>query len=158
MVARYPDLSEKRLTHEIIRRLINLQIIDLVETSQQAITAAAPADIDAVRAHPEPLIRFSDAMREANQELKGFLRRNLYQHYRVHRMTDKARRILQDLFTAFMQDPKLLKPEHQARIRQLEAEDGEAGRARAVADYIAGMTDRFAITEHRRIFAAEELT
>ncbi len=158
VVARYPDLSEKRLTHEIIRRLINLQIIDLVETSQQAITAAAPADIDAVRAHPEPLIRFSDAMRAANQELKGFLRRNLYQHYRVHRMTDKARRILQDLFHAFMQDPKLLKPEHQARIRQLEAEDGEAGRARAVADYIAGMTDRFAITEHRRIFAAEELT
>ncbi len=158
VVARYPDLSEKRLIHEIIRRLINLQIIDLVETSQQAIAAAAPADIDAVRAQPEPLIRFSDTMRAANQELKRFLRRNLYQHYRVHRMTDKARRILQDLFTAFMQDPKLLKPEHQARIRQLEAEAGEAGRARAVADYIAGMTDRFAITEHRRIFAAEELT
>ena len=158
VVARYPDLPERRLTHEIIRRLINLQIIDLVETSQQAIAAAAPADVDAVRAQPRPLIRFSEAMADANRELKGFLRRNLYQHYRVHRMTDKARRILKALFDAFMTDPKLLKPEHQARIRQLEAEAGESGRARAVADYIAGMTDRYAITEHRRIFAAEELT
>ncbi len=158
VVARYPDLPERRLTHEIIRRLINLQIIDLVETSQQAIAAAAPADVDAVRAQPRPLIRFSEAMADANRELKGFLRRNLYQHYRVHRMTDKARRILKALFDAFMTDPKLLKPEHQARIRQLEAEAGESGRARAVADYIAGMTDRYAITEYRRIFDAEELT
>ena len=158
VIEHHPDLPQRRLIHEIIRRLINLQVIDLVETSQQAIEAAAPADIDAVRAHPEPLIRFSEAMRAANQELKQFLRRQLYQHYRVHRMTRKASRILQSLFEAFFQDPKLLKPEHQARIRQLEEHDGEAGRARAVADYIAGMTDRYAIAEHRRIFDAEELT
>jgi len=158
VVARYPDLPERRLTHEIIRRLINLQIIDLVETSQQAIAVAAPADVDAVRAQPQPLIRFSEAMADANRELKAFLRRNLYQHYRVHRMTDKARRILKALFDAFMTDPKLLKPEHQQRIRRLETEHGEPGRARAVADYIAGMTDRYAITEYRRIFDAEELT
>ncbi len=158
VTAHHPDLPQRRLIHEIIRRLINLQIIDLVETSQQAIAAAAPADVDAVRAHPEPLIRFSEPMHAANQELKQFLRRQLYQHYRVHRMTRKASRILQSLFEAFFQDPKLLKPEHQARIRQLEDCDGEAGRARAVADYIAGMTDRYAIAEHRRIFAVEELT
>ena len=158
VTARHPDLPQRRLIHEIIRRLINLQIIDLVETSQRTIEAAAPADIDAVRAHPEPLIRFSEAMRAANQELKRFLRRELYQHYRVHRMTRKASRILQELFDAFFQDPKLLKPEHQARIRRLEERDGQAGRARAVADYIAGMTDRYAIAEHRRIFDAGELT
>ncbi|MHA1567967.1 MAG: deoxyguanosinetriphosphate triphosphohydrolase [Alphaproteobacteria bacterium] len=156
--SRYPDLEGRRLIHEIIRRMINDQVIDLVETTRQQLAQLKPQHIDDIRAHKETLARFSPDMQTANQELKRFLRHNLYQHYRVHRMSRKASRIIEALFDSFMSDPKLLKPEHQLHVRQLEQEDGEAGRARAVADYIAGMTDRYAISEYRRIFDAEELT
>ena len=155
---RYRDLGGRQLVYEIIRRMINRQVVDLVETSEALLKAQAPADIDAVRAHGSPLISFSETMQAANRQLKQFLRRELYRHYRVHRMTAKAGRIIQSLFEAFMQDPMLLKPEHQRTIELAEREAGEDGRARTVADYIAGMTDRFAITEYRRIFDPEELT
>ncbi len=155
---RYPNLEGRRLIHEIIRRMINDQVIDLVETTRRQLERLKPRSIDDIRTHKETLARFSPAMQTANQELKRFLRHNLYQHYRVHRMTRKASRIIAALFDSFMNDPKLLKPEHQLHVRQLEQEAGEAGRARAVADYIAGMTDRYAISEYRRIFDAEELT
>ena len=82
------------------------------------------------------------------QELKTFLRKNLYQHYRVQRMANKAKRIVRELFQAFLSDPRLLPPEFQARA--------QADAPRAIADYVAGMTDRYAIREHRRIFAVEE--
>jgi dGTPase len=154
----YPDLSGRRLIHEIIRRMINLQIIDLVETSQARLKDLAPQHIDDIRAQHEPLIRFSSDMQQANQNLKRFLRENLYNHYRVHRMTNKAQRTLKALFDAFMQEPRLLNPEYQAHVKQLEAENGEIGRGRAVADYIAGMTDRYAIREYQRIFEPEART
>ena len=154
----YPDLSGRRLIHEIIRRMINQQIVDLVETSQSHLNALSPQSIDAIRTQPDPLIRFSDAMLAANQSLKRFLRENLYNHYRVHRMTSKASRTLTALFDAFMQEPRLLNPEHQGKVKQLEAEDGESGHARAVADYIAGMTDRYAISEYQRIFEPDART
>jgi dGTPase len=155
---RYPALSGRRLIHEIIRRMINLQIIDLVETSQNLLQDLAPQHIDDIRSQHEPLIRFSSDMQQANQKLKRFLRENLYNHYRVHRMTSKAHRTLRALFDAFMQEPRLLNPEYQAHVKQLETENGESGRARAVADYIAGMTDRYAISEYRRIFEPEART
>ena len=155
---RYPDLSGRRLIHEIIRRMINLQIIDLVETSQILLKELAPQHIDDIRTQHDPLIHFSTEMQKANQNLKRFLRENLYNHYRVHRMTSKAQRTLKALFDAFMQEPRLLNPEYQAHVKQLEAENGESGRARAVADYIAGMTDRYAIREFRRIFEPEART
>ncbi|HID48594.1 MAG TPA: deoxyguanosinetriphosphate triphosphohydrolase, partial [Chromatiales bacterium] len=139
VMTRYPDLDGRRLVHEIIRRMINRQIIDLVETSQARLAELAPESIDDVRRQPTTVIRFSPAMHEANQRLKKFLRANLYSHYRVHRMTNKAGKILQALFDAFLNDPRLLKPEHQAHIKRLEEQEGEPGRARAVADYIAGM-------------------
>jgi len=156
--ARYPDLSGRRLIHEIIRRMINLQIIDLVESSQSLIKTLAPQHIDDIRNQHDPLIRFSNDMQQANQNLKRFLRENLYNHYRVHRMTSKAQRTLKALFDAFMQEPRLLNPEYQAHVKQLESNNGESGRARAVADYIAGMTDRYAISEYRRIFEPEART
>jgi dGTPase len=156
--ARYPDLSGRRLIHEIIRRMINLQIIDLVESSQGLIKTLAPQHIDDIRNQHDPLIRFSNDMQQANQNLKRFLRENLYNHYRVHRMTSKAQRTLKALFDAFMQEPRLLNPEYQAHVKQLESNNGESGRARAVADYIAGMTDRYAISEYRRIFEPEART
>lgn len=155
---RYPALSGRRLIHEIIRRMINLQIIDLVETSQSLLQELDPQHIDDIRARHDPVVRFSAEMQQANLQLKRFLRDNLYNHYRVHRMTSKAQRTLNALFNAFLQEPRLLNPEYQAHVKQLETENGESGRARAVADYIAGMTDRYAIREYQRIFEPETRT
>ncbi|MFP3872941.1 MAG: deoxyguanosinetriphosphate triphosphohydrolase [Thiohalophilus sp.] len=155
---RYRELTDRRLIHEIIRRMINRQIIDLVETSQAAIRALAPQKIEDVRRHSQSLIGFSEEMRAANLTLKQFLRSRLYSHYRVHRMTSKAQRIIESLFSAFFQDPGLLQPKHQQMVCMMEEKEGPNGRARAVADYIAGMTDRYAIAEYGRIFDPAELT
>jgi len=146
--ALYGDIEEKRLVHETIRRMINTLVVDLCQQSQQAIAALSPASIDDVRKAPAYLIGFSQALDEKNLELKQFLRKHLYQHYRVNRMSAKARRIIDELFTAFMDNPALMPDEYQLAAKQSQA--------RAVADYIAGMTDRYAIREHRRLFAVEE--
>ncbi len=155
---RYPELKGKRLIHEVIRRIINRQVVDLLQTSEQALAAAKPKSVDEVREQEQPLIRFSEAMQAEHQTLKRFLRENLYQHYRVHRMSIKAQRMVKDLFEAFYEEPRLLPPEHQARVKATERELGETGRARVVADYIAGMTDRYAILEHQKLFRPSELT
>lgn len=154
----YPGLPERRTVHEVVRRMINQQVVDLVQTSQARLAAAQPADINAVRAQPQPLIGFSDAMQAQNLELKQFLRKNLYQHYRVRRMTSKAARVIDGLFGAFINDPRLLPPESLRNVEILEQSQGEMGRARAVADYIAGMTDRYAIKEYDRLFNPIQLT
>ncbi|MFP5506839.1 MAG: deoxyguanosinetriphosphate triphosphohydrolase [Gammaproteobacteria bacterium] len=156
--AAYPDLPARRTVHEVVRRIINRQVVDLVETSLACLREAAPADIDAVRRHPEPLIRYSDAMREQNLELKRFLRSSLYQHYRVHRMTAKAARVITALFEAFNADLRLLPDGARERCQRLEETTGADGRARGVADYIAGMTDRYAIGEYERVYNPKELT
>ncbi len=156
--ATYPELPERRAVHEVVRRMINAQIVDLIETSEARLAAAAPSSMDEVRSQSEPLMAFSEAMREQNLELKRFLRKRLYRHYRVHRMSAKAARVVRALFEAFFGDLGLLPEEAQDRARRLEAEGGEAGRARAVADYIAGMTDRYAITEYERVYNPRELT
>jgi len=144
----YGDIEEKRLVHETIRRMINVLVVDLCQQSQEAIAALNPSSIEDVRKAPDYLIGFSKALAEKNLELKQFLRKHLYQHYRVNRMSAKARRIIEELFTAFMDNPALLPDEFQLAAKQ--------DQARAVADYIAGMTDRYAIREHRRLFAVEE--
>jgi dGTPase len=110
-----------------------------------------------VRSQPAALIGFSDSTGKSNYALKNFLREKLYKHYKVRRMTSKARGVVSDLFDAFFNDPALMPDEHEARTR-LELVQGPAGRARAVADYIAGMTDRYAILEHRRLFDPGERT
>ena len=143
----YPTLGGRRLVHETVRRMINTLVSDLVAQSRANIEAAAPASVDAVRTAP-PLIAFSPALREEQRELKRFLRQHLYQHFRVARMSRKSKRVVHELFQAFSEEPHLLPPQFQARYR----DDG----VRAVADYIAGMTDRFAIREHRRLYAIEE--
>lgn len=155
---KYPKLNGRRLIHEVIRRMINVLVSDLIETSQQQLSRVAPQSIDEVRQHTTGLIGFSDDIREQSLELKRFLRTNLYRHYRVHRMTTKADRIIRDLFAGFMGDISLLPPEYQKTARRHETDNGEGGRARVVADYIAGMTDRYAISEHKRIFDPSELT
>lgn len=143
----YPDLSERRVVHETVRRMINALMTDIIAESARRLADTAPADIDAVRTAP-PLIGFSREREAEQHELKQFLRKHLYQHYRVARMSNKARRIIRELFEAFMDDVRLLPPQFQHK-----ASDDTP---RAIADYIAGMTDRYAIREHRRIFAVEE--
>ncbi|UCE89143.1 MAG: deoxyguanosinetriphosphate triphosphohydrolase [Pseudomonadota bacterium] len=154
----YPGIEGRQLVHEIVRRIINSQVVDLVETSAARITAAAPSDMQAVRQRDEQLISFSEAMTELNLELKRFLRTHLYRHFRVHRMSTKATHIVKSLFDAFMNDVRLLPPEHQRILHNMEEARGARGRARAVADYVAGMTDRYAIREYERIYSASELT
>ncbi len=155
---RYPDLSQRRVIHEVVRRLINCQVVDLVQTSSELLRQQAPPDLEAVRGQSQPLIAFSDGMRERNLELKRFLRTQLYRHYRVHRMSVKALRVIRELFAAFFDDPRLLPAETQLKVNDLRQRKGEAGQARAVADYIAGMTDRYAIKEHQRVYNPGELT
>ncbi len=156
--AAYPGLTGRRLIHEIIRRMINRQVVDLLRTSEIALAEAAPGSIDEVREHPSKLIRFSGAMQEAHQTLKRFLHENLYHHYRVHRMSVKAQRMVRELFGILYDDPKLLPPAHQQKVKIMAREMGETGRARAVSDYIAGMTDRYAIREYQKLFRPSELT
>jgi dGTPase len=155
---RYPSISQRRVIHEVVRRLINCQVVDLIETSKMKLAEAQPAGIDDVRRQPESLVSFSEPMRERNLELKRFLRNHLYRHYRVHRMSAKANRVIRDLFIAFNDDPRLMPDEAQEHVAILRSADGETGQARAVADYIAGMTDRYAISEHHRVYNPGELT
>ncbi len=154
----HPQISSRRRIHEIVRRMINRQVVDLIETSRHRVQLVEPKNIDDVRTTDQPLMVFSEEMRERNQTLKRFLRHNLYQHHRVYRMSAKAARILKALFKAFIDDPRLLPPGYDHHLQQAEQSDGESGRARIIADYIAGMTDRYAIREYQRIFDAEELT
>jgi dGTPase len=156
--SRYPELSQRRVIHEVVRRLINCQVVDLVQTSMAELARHAPPDLEAVRRRAGPLIAFSDDMRERNLELKRFLRNELYRHYRVHRMSAKALRVIRDLFNAFFADPRLLPVEAQHKVFERQRNGGDSGRARAVADYIAGMTDRYAIKEHQRVYNPGELT
>ena len=155
---RYPDLPVRRLVHEVVRRMIDYVVNDLVGASQASIAAAGPPDVEAVRAQSAPLLRFSDEVGTEHLELKQYLRRHLYRHYRVLRMTTKARRVVRGLFDAMFEDVELMPGEHQDAARRMEAEAGRPGRARAVADYIAGMTDRYAILEHQRLFDPSERT
>ena len=147
VLRQYPRLPAQRLRHETVRRIIDALVTDLIATSATNIRRHAPGSIEDVR-HAPPLIAFSARIRKESDELKRFLRENLYRHYRVVRMSGKARRIVADLFAALLADNRLLPPEFQERAR----EDAP----RAIADYIAGMTDRYAILEHRRLFAIEE--
>ncbi|MEG0040424.1 MAG: deoxyguanosinetriphosphate triphosphohydrolase [Massilia sp.] len=145
--ARYPGLPGRRALYETIRLMITAMTADLVDTSARLIAEAAPATIDDVRAAP-PLIRFSDAMRAETVALKRFLYANLYRHFQVNRMRVKASRIVRELFEAFLADPVLLPGDYQVQ--------GDPHKqARKIADYIAGMTDRYAIREHRRIFSLD---
>ncbi|HEY4213057.1 MAG TPA: deoxyguanosinetriphosphate triphosphohydrolase [Steroidobacteraceae bacterium] len=151
VVGRYPDLGERKLIHEVIRRMINYIVVDLIRMTQSRLDTAHPATIDDVRLHPEMLVGLSDQVREEHVELKAFLHEHVYRHYKVLRMTSKARRVVTQLFEAFFADVSLMPPEHRDVAKAGEASHGPTGRARAVADYIAGMTDRYAILEHRRM-------
>jgi len=158
VVQLFPALGGRRLVYEILRRMIDCLVTDLIENSQSRLAASAVLTIADVRAQSAPLIGFSEAVQAQNTTLKQFLRRRLYRHYKVRRMTAKAGRVVAELFAAFSSDAGLMPDEHRATAERLEKEQGQAGLARAVADYIAGMTDRYAILEHRRLFDPGERT
>ena len=145
--AKYPKLEQKRLIHETVRRMINTLVVDLCYNSAKNIAKHQPNTINDIRQLPQ-MINFSSEIAEQNLKLKQFLRKNLYHHYKVNRMSAKAARIVRELFIAFYENVGLLPGEFQAYA--------EIDKARAVADYIAGMTDRFAIREHRKLFTVEE--
>jgi dGTPase len=146
----FPGISGRRAINETVRRMINALVDDLIQQSRANIRHAEVKTIDDVRNAP-PLIAFSEAMKTEAQELKRFLRTNLYHHYQVNRMTSKARRIVTDLFDIFTAGPELLPLDYQTPGGDLNAQ------ARKVADYIAGMTDRYAMREYRRLFAVDEI-
>ena len=145
---RYPALEPGRVVHETIRRLIDAMVMDLVEETRRRAAAAAPRSPDDVRGLPEPLVAFSPAMAASLHELRAFLRRRMYSHYKVARMQNRARRVVRDLFDFLFAHPECLP----TGWRERAGEPGSARTARAVADYIAGMTDRFAHDEHDRLF------
>ena len=158
VLAQYADLPIRKVIHESIRRVINHVVSDLILTTQRNLEEAAPDSVAEVRARSKPLVAFSPEVASEQLKLKRFLNERVYRHYKVLRMTSKARLVVTRLFDTFVDDPKLMPTEHQEAVAQLEAKLGAAGRARAVADYIAGMTDRYAIMEHARLFDPAERT
>ena len=148
--SQFPGISGRRAINETVRRMINALVDDLIQQSRSNIRHAEIKTIEDVRNAP-PLIAFSENMKKEAQELKRFLRTNLYHHYQVNRMTSKARRIVTDLFDIFISGPELLPLDYQI------AGDDKTAQARKVADYIAGMTDRYAMREYRRLFAVDEI-
>jgi len=145
VLSRYPNIKAPQLAREVVRRMIDVLVTDLLENSMQAVRAAAPEHIDDVRALPEALIGFSESYMDAQRALKRFLHEHLYRHPRVQEMTEQASDTIRELFAAFFHNVERLPAEHAERARQGEHTSGAAGVARVVADYIAGMTDRFAL-------------
>jgi dGTPase len=141
---KYPTLAGRRLIHETVRAMINTVATDLTVQSARNIENAGITDLADVYASA-PLIGFSPAVKKAQQELKRFLHEHLYLHYRVMRMSNKASHIIQRLFDAFSANARLLPDKHQQKFKQIGHQ--------AIADYIAGMTDRYAIKEYQRLFA-----
>ena len=139
----HPRLSGRRLLFEAIRLMLSDQVYDVIDTTRERIATSGVVDVEAVRAGPT-LVAFSDGMRDRTQHLKTFLLRNLYRHPQVMGTTHRARQVVSDLFERYMETPSEMPEAHGQRRHQ----------ARAVADYIAGMTDRFAIREHERLFGA----
>jgi dGTPase len=145
---KYPKLEDRRLIYETIRRMINHVVTDLIDTTTVNLQEQSPATIDEVRAQPRELVTFSDEVFDKHRALKRFLNQNLYRHENVKNMTDQARHMIDVLFERYMSSPEQMPPEFCGRASDPDSPDSQA---RVVADYIAGMTDRFAISEFERL-------
>ncbi|MEN0077891.1 MAG: deoxyguanosinetriphosphate triphosphohydrolase [Pseudomonadota bacterium] len=146
--AAYPGLDLRRISKEAVRRLIGHWIGDLVEETGRRVKAHAPASAADVRMMPVALVAFSVELEAQQAALRAFLHERMYKHYRVNRMRSQAKRILAQLFDLFLDDPGTLPPPWRGLAEQADP----TVRARIVCDYVAGMTDTFAIDEHRRLF------
>jgi len=149
--SRWPGLDQKRTRHELIRRMINKVVVDLIRHSREIIGRYKPADIDAARQAGNRLISLGEEVSEQHLQLKQFLYKNLYRHAKVMEMTENATVIITRLFNVYMQDPAALSAEIRVRLENASVENTDNSRARIIADYIAGMTDRFAIQESERL-------
>jgi len=147
----YPGLDRSRLIHESVRRLITAMIEDVLTETGRRIADSNPQTAADVRDLGRPLVAFSAAMRANDQALKTFLFKNMYRHYKVNRMLTKAKRVVAELFQLFLSEPGVLP----TAWGQLCGQGGSRETARVVSDYIAGMTDRFALEEHKRLFAID---
>lgn len=151
-LAEYPQLAaphaQRRLLYETIRRMLSAQVYDVIHTTRQHIAQAGVQHVDDVRAWGQPLVRFSDGMQAQSQALKNFLFHQLYRHAQVVHTMDAARQVVHDLFAAYMQQPALMKPRF---VQRAQAAPSAAVLARTVADFVAGMTDRYAAKEHARM-------
>jgi dGTPase len=149
--ATYPDITRRALVHETVRGMINAIVTNLLDTTRQRLADSRPENIDAVRDLDGPLVGLSEQTGSEHQQLKRFLQRGLYLHEKVQHMTRKAAAIVTALFETYMNDLAAMPAEHMNKAQLWEAESGTAGRARAVADYIAGMTDRYAVSAYQRL-------
>ena len=143
----WPDLAMGRLTHELTRQLISHFVEDLLATSRLNLCDEAPQSADDVRQARRPLIAFSETASQDLAIIKSYLFTHMWRHYKVNRMTSKARRTVKSLFTIFMEEPNLLPPDWQEKCQSDDAQ-----KARIIGDYVASMTDRYALLEYERLF------
>ncbi len=148
VVTRYRDLERARLAHETVRALIDLMVQDLLGESRRRIEKLPAGSLEDIRAADQPVIAFSSQMDQHNKALKKFLHTRMYKHDRVVAMMERAQRLLSDLFESYMAQPDLLP----LSWRPEDGKPGDSAHARRVCDFVAGMTDRFALDEHRRLF------
>jgi dGTPase len=148
LLQHHADADPKRIRHEAIRRMISRMIFDLVSETQKRLEKFRPESVDDIRGLDRAIASFSSEMEQQNLEIKQFLRQRMYKHFTVNRSMSKAKRLVRDLFGLLLAEPSLMPDDWAVRC----ADFSEAERARYVCDYVAGMTDRFAIAEYRRLF------
>ncbi len=153
----FPGLDRNLLRMEAVRRMIGAMVDDVLAETRRRVAAHRPTSAEDVRALGRPLVAFSPAMVEDLAALREFLHARMYRHYKVNRTRSQARRILAEMFALFLKEPDVLPAEWHARMLAAGVEEGEAGGAGVVCDYIAGMTDRYAIEEHKRLFSLDVL-
>ena len=147
--AEYPGLEDRRLIYEIIRRIINTVVTDLIDQTASRLNKLKPSSIDDIRSESAPIVGFSDEIFEKHTNLKSFLNENLYHHEKVLGMVSEAKGMIEMLFDLYMTDPEEMPAEFAGRASTGDRD--QTGKARVVADYVAGMTDRFAIAEYERL-------
>ena len=150
----FPDIDERRRVLEAVRRLIGIWVTDLVKETNKRIQEYNPQSARDVRELSVPLVGFSEEIKRQLQELRSFLSEKMYNHYKVNRMRSRAKRILRELFDLYLKEPETLPSPWR---EQVESGSSDTRKARLVCDYIAGMTDSFAINEHRRLFNLDSM-
>lgn len=146
-----PTVSRRVRVHQTVRGMINEVVTDLIDATRRTLDTVQPTDVESVRARRQPIVGLSKATAARHQALKSFLRTSLYKHERVLAMTVRAREVVRGLFRCYMNDINAMPKDHAMRATDWESERGDGGRARAVADYVAGMTDRYAYAAYQRL-------
>ena len=153
VVGAHPGIEAGRLIHAMVSAMIGAMVSDLLAETRARLAASGADSADAIRALDRPVVAFSDGLQAADRAVKAFLFDGMYRHHRVNRMTSKARRVVTELFDLLFAEPELLPGDWRRRAENRD----DTGRARVVADYIAGMTDRYALDLHRKLFDPEAL-